>query len=54
MESDASNPQCVEGSELIQIDRKCAGYDGQVEECPKDATWSQWSEVKMYMKHQNV
>ena len=44
MESDPSNPQCVEGSDIIQIDRQCAGYDG-VEECARDATWSQWSEV---------
>eukprot|EP00092_Neocalanus_flemingeri_P065531 GFUD01079705.1.p1 GENE.GFUD01079705.1~~GFUD01079705.1.p1 ORF type:complete len:1036 (-),score=190.52 GFUD01079705.1:69-2795(-) len=44
MESDPNNPQCVEGSEIIQIDRKCAGYGDQVQECPNDASWSQWSE----------
>ena len=43
-ESDPSNPQCVEGSEIMQIDRHCAGHDG-VEECPREAKWGQWSEV---------
>eukprot|EP00092_Neocalanus_flemingeri_P028576 GFUD01031032.1.p1 GENE.GFUD01031032.1~~GFUD01031032.1.p1 ORF type:complete len:911 (-),score=155.86 GFUD01031032.1:100-2832(-) len=44
MESDPNHPQCVEGSEIIQIDRKCAGYGDQVHQCPNDASWSQWSE----------
>jgi len=42
-ESDPANPQCIEGSDIMQIDRQCAGYDG-VEECPRGAEWGQWTE----------
>ena len=44
-EADPNNPKCVEGSEIMQIDRNCAGAGSQIEECPIDATWGQWSEV---------
>jgi len=48
-ESDSSNPQCIEGSDILQVDRQCAGYDG-VEECPRDAEWGQWSEYSSCTK----
>ena len=45
-ETDPDHPHCIEGSDIIQIDRQCAGYDG-VEGCLRDAIWGQWSEVRI-------
>ena len=47
-ESDPHNPQCVAGSDVIQVDRRCAGYLDGVEECARDAMWGQWSEVNIW------